>query len=66
MKLMVNGEEREFDAEADLSAVVTALGAEPQRVATMLNGRVVTRAERQGCLVAEGDVVEVLVFAGGG
>ncbi|MDP6439480.1 MAG: sulfur carrier protein ThiS [Kiritimatiellia bacterium] len=66
MKLVVNGEDRDYDGEANLAALVTSMAADPERVATMLNDEILKKNERDAAPLSEGDRVEVLSFAGGG
>lgn len=65
MRLIVNGEPCET-AAASLPALLAELGADPARVAVIVNNRVIPAAERHACALAAGDVVELLTFAGGG
>ncbi|MBT3294096.1 MAG: sulfur carrier protein ThiS [Verrucomicrobia bacterium] len=66
MQLTLNGETTAYDGEPTLAALVAARGADPERVATMLNDAVVTRSARDATALTEGDRVEMLSFAGGG
>ncbi len=69
MNLTVNGEPRSVpSAGATLSVrqLLTALGLADRRVAVELNERIVKRATYDDTPVAEGDVVEVVQFVGGG
>lgn len=67
-RLVINGEATSisFAAEATLAALVDVLEALPERVATMVNGEIVSRDRREEWVLAEGDQVELLTFAGGG
>ena len=66
MKLTVDGVEQEHDGEATLTALLTAVGADPERVAVMVNDEVIPKAKRAELRLREGDRVELLTFAGGG
>ncbi len=66
MKLVVNGESRAYDGEATLAGLVASLDAVPERVATMLNGKIVKQDARGAAVLRDGDCVEILSFAGGG
>jgi sulfur carrier protein len=66
MTLTVNGNTTDYDGEATLAALLAHLGADPERVATMLNDDVVQRADRAATPLADHDRVEILSFAGGG
>jgi len=66
MKITFNGAPREIDEGCHLAALVDAVGAHREQVAVLLNGEPVPRDARSGWVLAEGDRVELLVFAGGG
>ena len=66
MKIVVNGEELDVDAVADITDIIALLGVGEGRVAVMLNGSVITRDDWQQTKLAEADRLEVLQFAGGG
>jgi sulfur carrier protein len=65
MRLMVNGEPREVEAET-LEAALVELGYGGAVVATALNGDMVPKAARPATRLAEGDRVEVLAPLYGG
>ncbi len=66
MKLHVNGETMDYAGDPRLSAFLLERGAEPDRVAVLVNHEVVPRAKRDAHRLADGDRVEILIFAGGG
>ena len=66
MKLSVNGDSREHRGDGTLAALLRELGADPDRVAVLVNGAVVPRDKRAETKLADGDTIEVLTFAGGG
>jgi thiamine biosynthesis protein ThiS len=69
MDLVVNGEKRTLtlrDENANVDAVVVALGLPQERVAVELNGAIVTKALRARTAVKDGDVLEVVTLVGGG
>lgn len=66
MKLVVNGEETEYGVGVNLLDVLVRLGARRESVAVMVNGVVINREKLGAVLLAEGDCVEVVIFAGGG
>jgi thiamine biosynthesis protein ThiS len=66
MKLIVNGEQREFAQVANLSDLIGQLGMKADRVAVELNRELVSR-ERWGVTrLADGDKLEIVHFVGGG
>lgn len=66
MKVLVNGESRELEDGLALREALVALGFEGGPVAVERNGEVVKRAEHATTTLAEGDVLEVVHFVGGG
>jgi thiamine biosynthesis protein ThiS len=67
MRLLINGEEREFAAAPfTLAALVEQLGMKPDRVAVELNRDIVARDRWPDTLLAEGDRLEIVHFVGGG
>jgi len=65
MKLVVNGEEIEASG-LSLPDLLVQMGASPKRVAVMVNGTVISAAERQAVTLRAGDRIEILTFAAGG
>ncbi len=66
MRLIVNGETCRLSGNCTLSDALHALDIEPDRVATLVNGRVVKKEQRAQTRLTEGDCVEAFAFAGGG
>jgi sulfur carrier protein len=66
MRLVVNGETYEHAGDGALLSLLEDLGADGDRVATMVNDEVVPKTRRAVTRLRDGDRVEVLVFAGGG
>ena len=69
MNLMINGQPRDIslsDESPVISSLIDALGLGDRRVAVEVNERVIRRAEHDRYHLAEGDVVEVVHFVGGG
>jgi thiamine biosynthesis protein ThiS len=66
MKVIVNGEERNFDSPITLFALVQALGMKTDRVAMELNRDIVPRDQWPVRQLAEGDRLEIVQFVGGG
>ncbi len=66
MRVTVNGEAQEIPAETTVRGLIALLALADGPVAVERNGEVVPRAEHAGTALAEGDVVEVLHFVGGG
>jgi len=63
--LLVNGERREVPAGATVVQLLQTLGFRG-RVAVERNGSVLRQAEHAQVQLADGDVLEVVTFVGGG
>ncbi len=66
MTITLNGTLYELGDPATLRHLLTALDIVPERVAVMVNDRIVPKEERNSTVLIEGDRVEVLIFMGGG
>lgn len=66
MNVRVNGEAREVPAATTVRGLVELLGLTDGPVAVERNGEVVPRAHHTATPLAEGDVVEIVHFVGGG
>ncbi|MBC7781872.1 MAG: sulfur carrier protein ThiS [Proteobacteria bacterium] len=66
MHLTVNGETRKFDRPLSCAALVEALALGARRVAVERNGEIVPRSRLAETLLADGDVLEIVVAVGGG
>lgn len=66
MLVTVNGERREVPEATTVRALVEILGLTDGPVAVERNGAVVPRAEHVKAALAEGDVLEIVHFVGGG
>jgi sulfur carrier protein len=66
MKLVVNGDPREVPERTTVRGLLDLLALGPGPVAVERNGDVVPRAQHGETVLAEGDVVEVVHFVGGG
>jgi len=66
MKLLINGEDREFNSPLSLSSLVEQLGMKSDRVAIELNRDIVARERWAETNLAEGDRLEIVHFVGGG
>ena len=66
MKLMINGEAREFEALENLSDLIGQLGMKPDRVAVELNRDLISRDRWTRTPLSEGDRLEIVHFVGGG
>lgn len=66
MKLIVNGEDREFSSISTVSALLEQLGMKPDRVAVELNRDLLPRDRWDKTKLSEGDKLEIVHFVGGG
>ncbi|MEO6153602.1 MAG: sulfur carrier protein ThiS [Croceibacterium sp.] len=65
LNLTVNGEPRR-SAAATIAELVRELGLKPEKVAVEHNGTIVPRSTLAGAPLADGDVLEIVTFVGGG
>ena len=66
MRLLVNGEERDFNGPLTVAALLEALEVRSARVAVMVNDAILKRDKRLQHELAEGDRVEIIHMVGGG
>jgi thiamine biosynthesis protein ThiS len=66
MKLIVNGEDREFSSERTVSTLLVQLGMKPDRVAVELNHELIPRDRWDATQLSDGDKLEIVHFVGGG
>lgn len=68
IEVRVNGEARRVAASATIASLLVELGLDVAkvRVAVERNREVVPRAEHAKAALAEGDVLEIVHFVGGG
>ncbi len=61
----INGEKLPLDG-ANLLDWLTAHGYDPRRIAVERNEEIVPKASYAGTVLADGDVIEIVNFVGGG
>ena len=66
MKLIINGEDREFSSNLNVASLLEQLGMKPDRVAVELNRDLVPRDRWSSTQLANGDKLEIVHFVGGG
>jgi len=66
LALTVNGEARRVPAPATVADLLAGLGLDARTVVVELNRRIVRRPEVTDTRLADGDVVELVHFVGGG
>ena len=66
LRVSVNGEPREFAAGATALDAVTALGLAGRPLAMEINEQIVPRRDLAGCMLQDGDRIEIVTLVGGG
>jgi len=66
MRATVNGDARELPDGLSVADLLRHLGVRAERVAVERNGTVVKRARHPQEKIANGDVLEIVTFVGGG
>ena len=66
MRIIINGEAREFPEPLNLLQLVEHIGAKPDRVALELNRNIVARDQWRETNLQHGDRLEMVHFVGGG
>lgn len=66
MKLVINGEERDFSAPMSVEALLRQLGIDPRKVAIERNLEIVPKSTYGEVTVGDGDRLEIVHFIGGG
>jgi len=66
ISLTVNGEPRRIAAGASIADLVRSLDLAPAKVAVERNGEIAPRSTLADAALAEGDVLEIVHFVGGG
>lgn len=66
IEVRVNGERRAMERGATVRTLIEELGFGQKRVAVEINLEVVPRSRHSEHLLADGDVIEIVSFVGGG
>jgi len=66
MKLVINGEEKEFDKELTIEELVKELGITSPNFAVAVGMDVIPKSEYSSYKLKDGDKVEIVHFVGGG
>lgn len=64
--LTVNGEMRRIASGSSIADLVASLGLDPKKVAVERNAEIAPRSTLADVLLADGDVLEIVHFVGGG
>jgi thiamine biosynthesis protein ThiS len=66
MKLLINGESKEFNNGITLEELIRNLGFRKETVVSEVNRRIIQPVQRPQHTLLEGDQVELIQFVGGG
>ena len=66
MRILLNGETRDFPAPLTVLGLLAAIGLGDKRVAVEVNREVVPRSRHEAQALADGDRVEIIQAIGGG
>ena len=66
LRLIVNGEPREIAAGSNAADLVAAAGLAGRPLAVEINERIVPRRDLAGCMLHDGDRIEIVTLVGGG
>jgi sulfur carrier protein len=66
MRLLLNGEDRQFGGVASIADLVAALGLDARKVAVERNLEIAPRSLYADTALADGDRIEIVTFIGGG
>lgn len=66
MEVKINGELRRFPAPMTVAALIDSLGYAGKRIAVERNGEIVPRGRHTEVMLADADLVEIVVAVGGG
>lgn len=66
MRLLINGEPRDFNDGATITALLAALDLDGRRLGVERNREIVPKSTYGETRLADGDVIEIVHFVGGG
>lgn len=66
MKLLINGEHKEFSDGISVEDLIHQLGVRKETVVAEVNRQIVQNDQRPGWKLSDGDQVELIQFVGGG
>jgi thiamine biosynthesis protein ThiS len=66
MRLVVNGEKREFSGDPTITGLLVELGLAEKKVAVELNRSVIEKTEWESTDLSNDDDLEIVHFVGGG
>jgi len=66
MKIVINGDEKEFEESMTLGAILKELSLESKVMAAAVNMNIVKQDQWENFVLNDGDKLELLDFVGGG
>ncbi len=66
MRITVNGQDRDFEADATVAALVASFNLNPKHVAVEVNEDLVPRRVFDTTPIRDGDRIEIVTLVGGG
>ena len=66
MKITLNGEQQEMDADSTVADLLASAGYRDKRVAVEINHRIVSRSAHADYRIQAGDRIEIVHAIGGG
>lgn len=66
MKISINGKQEEIDDGLSLASLLDQLQLRRPQIAVEVNRELVPREQHETCLLAAGDVLEIVTLVGGG
>ncbi|HEY5039154.1 MAG TPA: sulfur carrier protein ThiS [bacterium] len=66
MKLLINGENKEFANGLSLEEIIRQLGVRKETVVAEVNRQIIQTDKRAALKLSDGDQVELIQFVGGG
>ena len=66
MQILVNGQPRSVPAGSTVATLLAELKLEPRYLAVERNRALVPRRQHAGCVLEEGDQLEIVTLVGGG
>ena len=66
MNLIINGEDKKFNQDSTLQAVIVELKVEEKVMAAAVNMEIVKKNEWENYILKDNDKLELLQFVGGG
>lgn len=66
MKITINGNDMDLNANITIAGLLSELNIEPARVAVEVNMNIIKKAVYEEHILKDGDSVEIVNFVGGG